>query len=185
MFNFFNRNKKVERPKIGIRKHRKIFVDKKVEQFTRQLQNKSLGLVGDRLDESMSKESITGSFNKALKGSAKRLYDQGRTLALNTSIGARYVQYVCDNVVGTGLDPKPMITNEQGKMNAKVNKEIETVFWAWAGSQKRFSRNGRFNFREMLAMCEKERVMGGEAFVVLNDEGRDLQVTILGADKCD
>ncbi|EGM4386492.1 phage portal protein [Salmonella enterica] len=185
MFNFFNRNKKVERPKIGIRKHRKIFVDKKVEQFTRQLQNKSLGLVGDRLDESMSKESITGSFNKALKGSAKRLYDQGRTLALNTSIGARYVQYVCDHVVGTGLDPKPMITDAQGKMNAQVNKEIETVFWAWAGSQKRFSRNGRFNFREMLAMCEKERVMGGEAFVVLNDEGRDLQVTILGADKCD
>ncbi len=185
MFNLFNRNKKVERPKIGIRKHRKIFVDKKVEQFTRQLQNKSLGLVGDRLDESMSKESITGSFNKALKGSAKRLYDQGRTLALNTSIGARYVQYVCDHVVGTGLDPKPMITDAQGKMNAKVNKEIETVFWAWAGSQKRFSRNGRFNFREMLAMCEKERVMGGEAFVVLNDEGRDLQVTILGADKCD
>lgn len=185
MFNFFNRNKKVERPKIGIRKHRKIFVDKKVEQFTRQLQNKSLGLVGDRLDESMSKESITGSFNKALKGSAKRLYDQGRTLALNTSIGARYVQYVCDHVVGTGLDPKPMITDAEGKMNAKVNKEIETVFWAWAGSQKRFSRNGRFNFREMLAMCEKERVMGGEAFVVLNDEGRDLQVTILGADKCD
>ncbi|EJJ0330730.1 phage portal protein [Salmonella enterica] len=185
MFNFFNRNKKVERPKLGIRKHRKIFVDKKVEQFTRQLQNKSLGLVGDRLDESMSKESITGSFNKALKGSAKRLYDQGRTLALNTSIGARYVQYVCDHVVGTGLDPKPMITDAQGKMNAKVNKEIEAVFWAWAGSQKRFSRNGLFNFREMLVMCEKERVMGGEAFVVLNDEGRDLQVSILGADKCD
>ncbi|ECH6085788.1 phage portal protein [Salmonella enterica] len=185
MFNLFNRNKKAERPKLGIRKHRKIFVDKKVEQFTRQLQDRSLGLVGDRLDENMSKDTITGSINKALKGSAQRLYNQGRTLALNTSIGARYVQHVCDNVVGTGLDPKPMITNEQGKMNAKVNKEIETVFWAWAGSQKRFSRNGRFNFREMLAMCEKERVMGGEAFVVLNDEGRDLQVSILGADKCD
>ncbi|EMW0060132.1 phage portal protein [Salmonella enterica subsp. enterica] len=187
MFNFF-RNKKAEQPqirKIGMRKHRKIFVDKKVEQFTRQLQDRSLGLVGDRLDENLSKDTITGSFNKALKSSAKRLYDQGRTLALNTSVGARYVQHVCDHVVGTGLDPKPMVTDSNGKMNTKTNKEIERVFWAWAGSQKRFSRNGRFNFRELLAMCEKERIMGGEAFVVLHEEGRNLTVSVLSADKCD
>ncbi|EAM6533175.1 phage portal protein [Salmonella enterica] len=186
MFNFFNRNKKAETPmkKIGIRQHRRVFVDKKVEQFTKQLNTRSLGLVGDRIDAATESQTITGSINSAIKGSAQRLYNQGRTLALNTSIGARYAQHVVDQVVGTGLSPKTFIM-KGGKLDTETNAMLENAFWRWAGSQKRFSRNGKLNFLELLKMCEKERVMGGEAFVVLHDEGRDLQVSVLGADKCD
>ncbi|EAS1809055.1 phage portal protein [Salmonella enterica] len=186
MFNFFNRNKKAETPmkKIGIRQHRRVFVDKKVEQYTKQLNTRSLGLVGDRIDAATESQTITGSINSAIKGSAQRLYNQGRTLALNTSIGARYAQHVVDQVVGTGLSPKTFIM-KGGKLDTETNTMLENVFWRWAGSQKRFSRNGKLNFLELLKMCEKERVMGGEAFVVLHDEGRDLQVSVLGADKCD
>lgn len=186
MFNFFNRNKKAETPmkKIGIRQHRRVFVDKKVEQFTKQLNTRSLGLVGDRIDAATESQTITGSINSAIKGSAQRLYNQGRTLALNTSIGARYAQHVVDQVVGTGLSPKTFIM-KGGKLDTETNTMLENAFWRWAGSQKRFSRNGKLNFLELLKMCEKERVMGGEAFVVLHDEGRDLQVSVLGADKCD
>ncbi|EJQ3615212.1 phage portal protein [Salmonella enterica] len=186
MFNFFNRNKKAETPmkKIGIRQHRRVFVDKKVEQYTKQLQTRSLGLVGDRIDAATESQTITGSINSAIKGSAQRLYNQGRTLALNTSIGARYAQHVVDQVVGTGLSPKTFIM-KGGKLDTETNTMLENAFWRWAGSQKRFSRNGKLNFLELLKMCEKERVMGGEAFVVLHDEGRDLQVSVLGADKCD
>ncbi|EMX6495618.1 phage portal protein [Salmonella enterica] len=186
MFNFFNRNKKAETPmkKIGIRQHRRVFVDKKVEQFTKQLNTRSLGLVGDRIDAATENQTITGSINSAIKGSAQRLYNQGRTLALNTSIGARYAQHVVDQVVGTGLSPKTFIM-KGGKLDTETNAMLENAFWRWAGSQKRFSRNGKLNFLELLKMCEKERVMGGEAFVVLHDEGRDLQVSVLGADKCD
>ncbi|EMF3452948.1 phage portal protein [Salmonella enterica] len=186
MFNFFNRNKKAETPmkKIGIRQHRRVFVDKKVEQYTKQLNTRSLGLVGDRIDAATESQTITGSINSAIKGSAQRLYNQGRTLALNTSIGARYAQHVVDQVVGTGLSPKTFIM-KGGKLDTETNAMLENAFWRWAGSQKRFSRNGKLNFLELLKMCEKERVMGGEAFVVLHDEGRDLQVSVLGADKCD
>ncbi|ELZ0559672.1 phage portal protein [Salmonella enterica] len=186
MFNFFNRNKKAETPmkKIGIRQHRRVFVDKKVEQFTKQLNTRSLGLVGDRIDAATESQTITGSINSAIKGSAQRLYNQGRTLALNTSIGARYAQHVVDQVVGTGLSPKTFIM-KGGKLDTETNAMLENAFWRWAGSQKRFSRNRKLNFLELLKMCEKERVMGGEAFVVLHDEGRDLQVSVLGADKCD
>ncbi|EBF1148335.1 phage portal protein [Salmonella enterica] len=186
MFNFFNRNKKAETPmkKIGIRQHRRVFVDKKVEQFTKQLNTRSLGLVGDRIDAATESQTITGSINSAIKGSAQRLYNQGRTLALNTSIGARYAQHVVDQVVGTGLSPKTFIM-KGGKLDTETNTMLENAFWRWAGSQKRFSRNGKLNFLELLKMCEKERVMGGEAFVVLHNEGRDLQVSVLGADKCD
>ncbi|EAN2534639.1 phage portal protein [Salmonella enterica] len=186
MFNFFNRNKKAETPmkKIGIRQHRRVFVDKKVEQFTKQLNTRSLGLVGDRIDAATESQTITGSINSAIKGSAQRLYNQGRTLALNTSIGSRYAQHVVDQVVGTGLSPKTFIM-KGGKLDTETNTMLENAFWRWAGSQKRFSRNGKLNFLELLKMCEKERVMGGEAFVVLHDEGRDLQVSVLGADKCD
>ncbi|EDB2885040.1 phage portal protein [Salmonella enterica] len=186
MFNFFNRNKKAETPmkKIGIRQHRRVFVDKKVEQYTKQLNTRSLGLVGDRIDAATESQTITGSINSAIKGSAQRLYNQGRTLALNTSIGARYAQHVVDQVVGTGLSPKTFIM-KSGKLDTETNTMLENAFWRWAGSQKRFSRNGKLNFLELLKMCEKERVMGGEAFVVLHDEGRDLQVSVLGADKCD
>ncbi|EAS0488582.1 phage portal protein [Salmonella enterica] len=186
MFNFFNRNKKAETPmkKIGIRQHRRVFVDKKVEQYTKQLQNRSLGLVGDRIDAATESQTITGSINSAIKGSAQRLYNQGRTLALNTSIGARYTQHVVDQVVGTGLSPKTFIM-KGGKLDKETNTMLENAFWRWAGSQKRFSRNGKLNFLELLKMCEKERVMGGEAFVILHEEGRDLQVSVLGADKCD
>lgn len=186
MFNFFNRNKKAETPmkKIGIRQHRRVFVDKKVEQYTKQLNTRSLGLVGDRIDAATESQTITGSINSAIKGSAQRLYNQGRTLALNTSIGARYAQHVVDQVVGTGLSPKTFIM-KGGKLDTETNTMLENAFWRWAGSQKRFSRNGKLNFLELLKMCEKERVMGGEAFVVLHDEGRDLQVSVLGADKCD
>ncbi|ECY2382114.1 phage portal protein [Salmonella enterica] len=186
MFNFFNRNKKAETPmkKIGIRQHRRVFVDKKIEQYTKQLNTRSLGLVGDRIDAATESQTITGSINSAIKGSAQRLYNQGRTLALNTSIGARYAQHVVDQVVGTGLSPKTFIM-KGGKLDTETNTMLENAFWRWAGSQKRFSRNGKLNFLELLKMCEKERVMGGEAFVVLHDEGRDLQVSVLGADKCD
>lgn len=186
MFNLFNRNKKAETPmkKIGIRQHRRVFVDKKVEQYTKQLNTRSLGLVGDRIDAATESQTITGSINSAIKGSAQRLYNQGRTLALNTSIGARYAQHVVDQVVGTGLSPKTFIM-KGGKLDTETNTMLENAFWRWAGSQKRFSRNGKLNFLELLKMCEKERVMGGEAFVVLHDEGRDLQVSVLGADKCD
>lgn len=186
MFNFFNRNKKAETPmkKIGIRQHRRVFVDKKVEQYTKQLNTRSLGLVGDRIDAATESQTITGSINSAIKGSAQRLYNQGRTLALNTSIGARYAQHVVDQVVGTGLSPKTFIM-KGGKLDTETNTMLENAFWRWAGSQKRFSRNGKLNFLELLKMCEKERVMGGEAFVVLHDEGLDLQVSVLGADKCD
>ncbi|HFL6569398.1 TPA: phage portal protein [Salmonella enterica] len=186
MFNFF-RSKKAETPpikKIGIRQHRRVFVDKKVEQFTKQLNTRSLGLVGDRIDAETERNVITGSINKAIKGSAQRLYNQGRTLALNTSIGARYAQHVVDQVVGTGLTPKTFLM-KGGKLDTETNTMLENAFWRWAGSQKRFSRNGKLNFLELLKMCEKERVMGGEAFVVLHNEGKDLQVSVLGADKCD
>ncbi|EIC3047317.1 phage portal protein [Salmonella enterica subsp. enterica serovar Manhattan] len=186
MFNFFTRNKKVEPiKKVGMRQHRKIFVDKKIEQFTKELKTRSLGLAsGDRLENEAASNVITGSINKAIKGSAQRLYNQGRTLALNTSIGARYAQHVVDQVVGTGLSPKTFLM-KGGKLDTATNTALENAFWRWASSQKRFSRNGKFNFLELLKMCEKERVMGGEAFVVIHNEGKDLQVSVLGADKCD
>ncbi|EDH6256469.1 phage portal protein [Salmonella enterica subsp. enterica serovar Agbeni] len=187
MFNFFRNKKTVTQPikKIGMRQHRKVFVDKKIEEYTKQLNTRSLGLsAGDRLEGEAAHNVITGSINKAIKGSAQRLYNQGRTLALNTSIGARYTQHVVDQVVGTGLSPKTFIM-KGGKLDKETNATLEAAFWRWAGSQKRFSRNGKFNFLELLKMCEKERVMGGEAFVVIHSEGKDLQVSVLGADKCD
>ncbi|HFG7647157.1 TPA: phage portal protein [Salmonella enterica subsp. enterica serovar Javiana] len=187
MFNFF-RSKKAETPpikKIGMRKHRKIFVDKKVEEYTKKLQTRSLGLVnGDRIDGEAARNVITGSINSAIKGSAQRLYDQGRTLALNTSIGSRYAQHVIDQVVGTGLMPKTFILKGE-KLDVPTNTAIETAFWRWAGSQKRFSRNGKINFLECLKMMEKERVMGGDAFLVIHGEGKDLQVSVYGAEYVD
>ncbi|EHH7668528.1 phage portal protein [Salmonella enterica] len=186
MFNFFRNKKTVEQPmkKIGMRQHRKIFVDKKVEQYTKQLTTRSLGLVGDRIDSATEKNMIVGSINSAIKGSAYRLYNQGRTLALNTSIGSRYTQHVIDQVVGTGLMPKTFILKGK-KLDVEANTNIENVFWRWAGSQKRFSRNGKVNFLECLKMMEKERVMGGDAFLVLHEEGKDLQVSVYGADAVD
>ncbi|EDT7800721.1 phage portal protein [Salmonella enterica subsp. enterica serovar Berkeley] len=186
MFDFFRNKKTVESPmkKIGMRQHRKLFVDKKVEEYTKQLNTRSMGLVGDRIDGETERNVITGSINRAIKGSAQRLYNQGRTLALNTSIGSRYAQHVVDQVVGTGLSPKTFLM-KGGKLDKETNAMLEAAFWRWAGSQKRFSRNGKLNFLELLKMCEKERVMGGEAFVVLHREGKDLQVSVLGADKCD
>lgn len=186
MFDFFRNKKTVESPmkKIGMRQHRKLFVDKKVEEYTKQLNTRSMGLVGDRIDGETERNVITGSINRAIKGSAQRLYNQGRTLALNTSIGSRYAQHVVDQVVGTGLSPKTFLM-KGGKLDKETNAMLEAAFWRWAGSQKRFSRNGKLNFLELLKMCEKERVMGGEAFVVLHHEGKDLQVSVLGADKCD
>ncbi|EDH8282130.1 phage portal protein [Salmonella enterica subsp. enterica serovar Livingstone] len=185
MINFFTRNKKVEPiKKIGMRQHRKIFVDRKVEEYTKQLQTRSLGLVGDRIDSATERNVIVGSINSAIKGSAHRLYNQGRTLALNTSIGSRYTQHVIDQVVGTGLMPKTFIL-KGGKLDVETNTNIENVFWRWAGSQKRFSRNGKVNFLECLKMMEKERLMGGDAFLVLHEEGKDLQVSVFGADAVD
>lgn len=187
MFNFF-RNKKAEKPtlkKIGIRQHRKIFVDKKVEEFTKRLNTRSLGLSSvDRIEGEMARDCITGSINTAIKGSAQRLYNQGRSLALNTSIGSRYAQHVIDQVVGTGLMPKTFVLKGE-KLDVATNTAIESAFWRWAGSQKRFSRNGKINFLETLKLMEKERVMGGDAFLVIHPEGKELQVSVYGAEYVD
>ncbi|ENA2402853.1 phage portal protein [Escherichia coli] len=187
MFNLFRRKKAVETPvKTNHRQQQpKIFIDKQVEKFQKSLATRSLGLVGDRIDGSLQQDTITGTFNKALKSNGKRLYDQGRTLAINNAVGKRYKQYIVDQVVGTGLDPKPSIVKSNGKLDTALNKQIENAFWKWAQSAKRFSRNGRFNFREMLAMAESERVQGGECFIVLTKENNELQVSILSADRCD
>ncbi|MGC6744411.1 hypothetical protein ACP0HM_05045 [Escherichia coli] len=113
MFNFFQTQKDMPvNPvkKIGIRQHRKLFVDRKIEEFTKDLHKRSLGLVeSDRIEGSMARNVITGSINSAIKGSASRLYNQGRYLALNTSIGSRYCQHVIDSVVGTGLQPRTFV----------------------------------------------------------------------------
>ncbi|MBA2042363.1 phage portal protein, partial [Escherichia coli] len=83
-------------------------------------------------DGQLQQDTITGTFNKALKSNGKRLYDQGRTLALNTSVGSRYTQYITDMVVGTGLDPKPSVVKSNGKLDSALNKQIENAFWKWA-----------------------------------------------------
>ncbi|WP_311220408.1 phage portal protein [Escherichia coli] len=186
MFNLFRRKKVVETPvKTNHRQQQKLFINKSVEKYQNDLNKRSLGLVGDRIDGSLQQDTITGTFNKALKSNAKRLYDQGRTLALNTAVGSRYTQYITDMVVGTGLDPKPSMVKSNGKLDSALNKQIENAFWKWAQNAKRFSRNGRFNFRELLVMAERERVMGGECFIVLTKENNELNVSILSADKCD
>ncbi|MBL7295964.1 phage portal protein [Escherichia coli] len=188
MFNFFKRKKDMPvNPvkKIGIRQHRKLFVDRKIEEFTKDLHKRSLGLVeSDRIEGSMARNVITGSINAAIKGSASRLYNQGRQLALHTSIGSRYCQHVIDSVVGTGLQPRTFVMKGE-KLDATTNTAIENAFWRWASSQKRFSRNGKINFLECLKLMEKERVMGGDAFLVLHEDGKDLQVSIYGADHVD
>ncbi|EFJ2743492.1 phage portal protein [Escherichia coli] len=188
MFNFFKRKKDMPvNPvkKIGIRQHRKLFVDRKIEEFTKDLHKRSLGLVeSDRIEGSMARNVITGSINSAIKGSASRLYNQGRYLALNTSIGSRYCQHVIDSVVGTGLQPRTFVMKGE-KLDATTNTAIENAFWRWASSQKRFSRIGKINFLECLKLMEKERVMGGDAFLVLHEDGKDLQVSIYGADCVD
>lgn len=188
MFNFFKRKKDMPvNPvkKIGIRQHRKLFVDRKIEEFTKDLHKRSLGLVeNDRIEGSMARNVITGSINSAIKGSASRLYNQGRHLALNTSIGSRYCQHVIDSVVGTGLQPRTFVMKGE-KLDTTTNTAIENAFWRWAGSQKRFSRTGKINFLECLKLMEKERVMGGDAFLVLHEDGKDLQVSIYGADYVD
>lgn len=188
MFNFFKRKKDMPvNPvkKIGIRQHRKLFVDRKIEEFTKDLHKRSLGLVeNDRIEGSMARQVIAGSINSAIKGSASRLYNQGRHLALNTSIGSRYCQHVIDSVVGTGLQPRTFVMKGD-KLDVNTNTAIENAFWRWASSQKRFSRNGKVNFLECLKLMEKERVMGGDAFLVLHEDGKDLQVSIYGADYVD
>ncbi|EKP5997653.1 TPA: phage portal protein [Escherichia coli] len=188
MFNFFKRKKDIPvNPvkKIGIRQHRKLFVDRKIEEFTKDLQKRSMGLQeNDRLEGSMARQVIAGSINSAIKGSASRLYNQGRHLALHTSIGARYCQHVIDSVVGTGLQPRTFVM-KGNELDVETNTAIENAFWRWARSQKRFSRNGKVNFLECLKLMEKERVMGGDAFLVLHEDGKDLQVSIYGADYVD
>ncbi|HDW7527308.1 TPA: phage portal protein [Escherichia coli] len=188
MFNFFKRKKDMPvNPvkKIGIRQHRKLFVDRKIEEFTKDLQKRSMGLQeNDRLEGSMARQVIAGSINSAIKGSASRLYNQGRHLALHTSIGARYCQHVIDSVVGTGLQPRTFVMKGD-KLDTTTNTAIENAFWRWASSQKRFSRNGKVNFLECLKLMEKERVMGGDAFLVLHEDGKELQVSIYGADYVD
>ncbi|WP_250390706.1 hypothetical protein [Escherichia coli] len=91
MFNLFRRKKAVETPvKTNHRQQQqKIFIDKQVEKFQKDLSKRSLGLVGDRIDGSLQQDTITGTFNKALKSNGKRLYDQGRTLAINNAVGKR------------------------------------------------------------------------------------------------
>ncbi|PEH74285.1 phage portal protein [Edwardsiella tarda] len=189
--NFFKRKSAPEPVKMkkfpGFNSRRKLIVEAKMKEYEKQLNKRSLGLTsGDRLEDSADAAvTLLGSFNNALKGSAQRLFNQGRGLAINTSLGSRYVQYMADNVVGTGLDPKPMVQGADGKLDDRMNDEIEKAFWNWAQSQRRFSRNGRFNFRELLAMAEKERIQGGECFIVMDDSADDLKYTLLSAEMVD
>lgn len=187
MIQFFKRKKEpTKKPKNLLFNNKKCVIEEKTKEFVHDLHQRSLGLMDfDRLEGSASQQiTLFGSFNSALKSSGQRLFNQGRGLALNTSIGARYVQFVTDNVVGNALTPKVMLLKSDGSVDLKLNEEIESHFWRWASSQKRFSVNDRFNFIECLQILEKERCQGGEAFLIMHDE-ETLQFSIRTAEECD
>lgn len=175
---FRNKQKPVKRSK-----QKKLVVDNS-QAFGNDLK-RMIGPVTSRLDDDFQQNLVrTATINNDIRSSADNLRAMSRTISINTPMGKRAVQYQVDNVIGEGINPQARIVTSKGKPNVQLNTLINDSFKMWSSKPKRFSKNGRINWRRFQEIVERSRFIDGEVFIRIHETTDDFKISIIEAARC-
>lgn len=145
---------------------------------------RQIGPRADRLDGDFQESLIrTATINNEIRSSADSIRAMSRTIAINTPLGKRAVQYQVDNIIGEGINPQVRIIDSDGRPNKILNEAIMTQFEFWSKNAKRFSKNKRINWRRFQQLIERARFIDGEVFVRIHT-GDEFKLEIIEAARC-
>lgn len=175
---FRNKQKPVKRIK-----HKKLVVDNS-QAFGNDLK-RMIGPVTSRLDDDFQQNLIrTATINNDIRTSGDNLRAMSRTISINTPMGKRAVQYQVDNVIGEGINPQPRLLTAKGKPNVQLNTLIDDHFKMWSSKPKKFSKNGRINWRRFQELVERSRFIDGEVFIQIHETPVDFKISIIESARC-
>lgn len=145
---------------------------------------RQIGPRADRLDGDFQESLIrTATINNEIRSSADSIRAMSRTIAINTPLGKRAVQYQVDNIIGEGINPQVRIIDSDSRPNKILNEAIMTQFEFWSKNAKRFSKNKRINWRRFQQLIERARFIDGEVFVRIHT-GDEFKLEIIEAARC-
>ncbi|HBZ8158471.1 TPA: phage portal protein [Escherichia coli] len=160
----------------------KLIIDNE-SAFGKELK-RQIGPRSDRLDGDFQQSLIkTATINNEIRTYADNLRSMSRTIAINTPLGKRAVQYQVDNVIGEGINPQVRILDGGERPNKDLNEEIMSQFEFWSKNAKRFSKNKRINWRRFQQLVERSRFIDGEVFIRVH-EGDEFKLEVIEAARC-
>jgi lambda family phage portal protein len=117
----------------------------------------------DRLTQSW-KASILGA-NETLRYDLPTMVARSRDLAINNDHVRRYLSLLDTNIVGPhGLKLQMKVRNRQGRLNRKVNKEIEALWAEWSKAENA-SVTGKHSWWDLERIILKSIVRDGDVLV--------------------
>jgi capsid protein len=116
--------------------------------------------------------------NTLLQNSLGPLRSRARQLVRDMPAMATAVDRLVDFQVGTGLTLQAKVKGSDGKLNTKLNNQIEDAWKYWCNDA---DESGRLHFNEIQQLCCREEVEVGEYVVIkkmTKERGRYLPFTL-------
>lgn len=114
---------------------------------------------------------LTGSWTPAnssadseLVSSLTTMRARARSLVRDASYAKRAKVLVVNNVVGTGIGMQAQVKTNAGKLNARVNEDIERAFEEWCSADSCHT-GGRLSFKNLERALMAQVFEAGEVFV--------------------
>ncbi len=107
-----------------------------------------------------------GSADLAIIPDARILVPRARQLVRDNWVARSAVHCVARNVVGRGIVPVPVVRDLAGREFTDFNRRAERLFWEWASDPRLCDLEKRQTFWAKQQLCEEERVVAGEHFLV-------------------
>jgi lambda family phage portal protein len=107
-----------------------------------------------------------GSADLAIIPDAPVLIPRARQLARDSWVAKSAILCASRNVVGRGIVPVATARDAKGKELTDFNRRAEKLFWEWASDPRLCDLEKRQTFWAKQALCEEERVVAGEHFLI-------------------
>jgi lambda family phage portal protein len=98
--------------------------------------------------------SLNTSADSEIVTSARTIRARARALVRDNEYAKNAVRIIQNNIIGTGIGMQAQVTSVSGKLNAKVNNQIEDAFELWSNKDSCHTA-GKLNFSDF------ERTMTG------------------------
>ena len=112
-----------------------------------------------------------GFTNTEVLSALPTIRNRSRDMAKNSTLYARYIQLMRENVVGDGFRLKAMPAESVSDL-ASIDKAtaalLEYHWWRWASNPGFVDMGRRQNLTQLLALAVENWVRDGEAFIILN-----------------
>lgn len=97
-----------------------------------------------------------------IKGALSKLIARSRREVNNSGIARSIVSSILENVIGSGIWPKPMVKDNSGNLVVTVNKKLEA---GWERYVEQWDRAGQSNFYDVQHLALETIIVSGTVIV--------------------